>query len=63
MGGEWRNRGWMATEQSGQIPQRNGVVAAWDLRPRKGCVLSEEIPKAFLHASRNELEERMGHRR
>lgn len=53
----------MATEKSGQIPQRNGVVAARDLRPRKGCVLSEEIPKAFLHASRNELEERMGQRR
>lgn len=28
---------------------------------KKGCVLSEEIPKAFLHVTRHEIEERMRH--
>lgn len=30
-------------------------------KKRNGCVLSEEIPKAFLHANRHEIEERMRH--
>ena len=51
----------MTTEESGQLPQRNGVVATGDVGPRTGYAVSEEISEAFLHTNRHKLEERTRH--